>query len=106
MLGQSSPSPLSCGDFFISIPQFFLQKPSSKIFLNFRRYKTAEIPFIIITMGRIDKIIINCSDSDWGDAEVIDEWHRERGWDGIGYHYIICNGRPKNRTFTTFWRDS
>ncbi len=40
----------------------------------------------------IDSIIIHCSDSDWGDFTAIDEWHRERGWDGCGYHYIITNG--------------
>lgn len=22
-------------------------------------------------------------------AEEIDQWHRERGWSGIGYHYVI-----------------
>lgn len=22
-------------------------------------------------------------------VEVIDEWHKERGWDGVGYHYVI-----------------
>ena len=36
-----------------------------------------------------DKIIIHCSDSSFGDAETIDRWHKERGWDGIGYHYVI-----------------
>jgi N-acetyl-anhydromuramyl-L-alanine amidase AmpD len=24
---------------------------------------------------------------------MIDEWHRARGWAGIGYHYVICNGK-------------
>lgn len=22
-------------------------------------------------------------------AKMIDQWHRDRGWDGIGYHYVI-----------------
>ena len=22
--------------------------------------------------------------------DEIDRWHRERGWDGIGYHYVVC----------------
>jgi len=43
-------------------------------------------------MKEIKKIIIHCSDSDFGSASVIDEWHKERGWDGIGYHYVITNG--------------
>lgn len=38
------------------------------------------------------EIIIHCSDSEWGDVEVIDEWHKERGWSGIGYHFVILNG--------------
>lgn len=25
------------------------------------------------------------------DRDVIDRWHRERGWSGIGYHYVIIN---------------
>jgi len=43
-------------------------------------------------MREIDKIIIHCSDSGFGDAATIDGWHKERGWDGIGYHYVILNG--------------
>lgn len=37
-------------------------------------------------------IVVHCSDSRWGSAEVIREWHRARGWDDIGYHYVISNG--------------
>ncbi len=40
----------------------------------------------------IDSIIIHCSDSEWGNMAVIDDWHSQRGWDGIGYHAVICNG--------------
>jgi len=43
-------------------------------------------------MKEIKKIIIHCSDSDFGSASVIDGWHKKRGWDGIGYHYVITNG--------------
>jgi len=29
----------------------------------------------------------------WTTVRDIDKWHRERGWDGIGYHFVIkCNG--------------
>lgn len=45
-------------------------------------------------MRTISQIILHCSDSRFGNAELIDAWHRERGWDGIGYHYVICNGHP------------
>ena len=44
----------------------------------------------------INKIIVHCSDSPWGDAEVIDGWHKERGWSGIGYNAVILNGYRKN----------
>jgi len=39
------------------------------------------------------KIIIHCSDSNFGTANLIDSWHKARGWKGCGYHYIITNGR-------------
>ena len=37
-------------------------------------------------------IVIHCSDSPQGrgdNAETIDRWHKERGWSGIGYHFVI-----------------
>lgn len=52
-------------------------------------------------------IVIHCSDSPQGrgdDASTIDRWHKERGWSGIGYHYVILEdgtiqcGRPLGKT--------
>lgn len=52
---------------------------------------------------KINKIVIHCSDTPNGrpdTAEDIHRWHQEKGWDGIGYHYVIevdgqvRNGRP------------
>lgn len=43
-------------------------------------------------MRAIRKIIVHCSDSDFGDVREIDRWHRERGFSLIGYHYVLCNG--------------
>lgn len=43
-------------------------------------------------MRKIDKIIIHCSATPEGrDYTVadIDRWHKQRGWNGIGYHYVI-----------------
>jgi len=41
---------------------------------------------------KINKIIIHCSatppDMNIGVKEI-DRWHKERGWKGIGYHYVI-----------------
>jgi N-acetylmuramoyl-L-alanine amidase len=50
---------------------------------------------------KINNIIIHCSDSSFGTAKTINDWHKERGFgakgiDGkvynIGYHYVINNG--------------
>ena len=44
------------------------------------------------TLFKPDAIVVHCSASDWGDAEVFRRWHRERGWSDIGYHAVILNG--------------
>lgn len=46
-------------------------------------------------MRDISKIIIHCSDSEFGDATLIDSWHKERSFKKIGYHYVILNGCSK-----------
>jgi len=52
----------------------------------------------------IERVILHCSDSPHGrgdDAETIHRWHLERGWDGVGYHWVIVEsgevqaGRPE-----------
>lgn len=45
-----------------------------------------------------EKAIIHHTDSPcWTTAKHIDDWHKERGWDGIGYHYVIkCDGTIEN----------
>lgn len=49
-------------------------------------------------MRTIDTIIVHCAATrpEWGEGQTadwkrdqIDAWHRERGWTGIGYHYVI-----------------
>lgn len=37
-------------------------------------------------------IIIHHSDSLFGSAALIDKWHRARGFDELGYHFVIGNG--------------
>lgn len=45
-------------------------------------------------------MFLHCSASEHGDVERIREWHLERGWKDIGYHYVILKdgtvevGRP------------
>lgn len=60
------------------------------------------------TMRHLDKkrvkyIVVHCSATMPGqqcDAETIDRWHRQRGWEMIGYHYVVLtdgrveHGRP------------
>lgn len=54
--------------------------------------------------NQVKYLIVHCSDSPHGrgdNAETIHRWHLARGWDGIGYHYVITedgtieNGRPE-----------
>jgi hypothetical protein len=35
------------------------------------------------------KVVVHHTDSHDVDAKTIDKWHKERGWDGIGYHYVV-----------------
>lgn len=52
---------------------------------------------------RVKYIVVHCSATSPGqhvNAEVIDRWHRNRGWQMIGYHYVVLpdgtieHGRP------------
>lgn len=52
----------------------------------------------------IKHIVVHCSATKEGEhftAEDIHRWHKERGWSGIGYHYVVLldgtieNGRPE-----------
>jgi len=43
-------------------------------------------------MRTINKIIIHCSATQEGrdlDAAEINRWHLKKGWNGIGYHYVV-----------------
>ncbi len=53
-----------------------------------------------ISMRTITQIIIHCTDSEFGNAELIDRWHRRRGWNGIGYHFVILNGYINSDAWT------
>ncbi|WP_420151874.1 N-acetylmuramoyl-L-alanine amidase [Spirosoma sp.] len=37
-------------------------------------------------------IVLHFTASTFGDRQQIDQWHKENGWSGIGYHYVIMNG--------------
>lgn len=43
-------------------------------------------------MRQITALVVHCSATPAGKpfrAADIDRWHREKGWDGIGYHFVI-----------------
>lgn len=43
-------------------------------------------------MRKIDKIIVHCTATPMGrkiTVKDVDRWHKQRGWKGIGYHYLI-----------------
>ena len=37
-------------------------------------------------------IVVHHSAGPEGNAAVFDQWHRQRGWDELGYHFVIGNG--------------
>lgn len=37
-------------------------------------------------------IVIHHSASDIGSLGKLDQWHKDKGWDGCGYHFVIGNG--------------
>jgi len=37
-------------------------------------------------------IVVHHSASDKGGAKIFHEWHQGRGWDELGYHFVIGNG--------------
>lgn len=43
---------------------------------------------------RIKRIVVHCSDSEWGTALTIAQWHIARGFRTIGYHAVVCNSYP------------
>lgn len=45
-------------------------------------------------MQRLNNIIMHCSDSNFGCVREIRNWHLERGWRDIGYHFVVMNGFP------------
>lgn len=48
------------------------------------------------------EIIAHCSDSEFGNGILIDKWHRQRGWSGIGYHLVILNGRITSKIYNKY----
>lgn len=49
-------------------------------------------------MKKWQGIVIHCSDSNFGDALVVDGWHKQRDWSGIGYNFVITNGKKTSKS--------
>jgi hypothetical protein len=47
-------------------------------------------------------VVVHCSDSSFGNAILIDGWHKLRGWIGIGYHLVILNGAITSKVFNKY----
>jgi hypothetical protein len=48
--------------------------------------------FVSICHARVitkKAIIHHTASPSWTTVEHIDQWHKENGWDGIGYHFVI-----------------
>ena len=41
---------------------------------------------------KVKKAIYHISKSRYGNVLTIDQWHKQRGWSGVGYNLIILNG--------------
>lgn len=52
--------------------------------------------------SKVKYIIIHCSDSHYGNKQLIDEWHNARGWNGCGYHYVITNCYPTRALYEAY----
>lgn len=54
-------------------------------------------------LGAVEYIVIHHTDSGDVPVETIDNWHVNRGWSGVGYHYIVRKngdvekGRPDDK---------
>lgn len=56
-----------------------------------KSYDKHKVP-VLKSRRRINHIVVHCSATPEGksfDASDIDRWHRQRGWSGIGYNYVI-----------------
>ena len=61
---------------------------------------------IKVMARKINEIIVHCTATQEGKnfkAADIDRWHRQKGWDGIGYHHVVDldgtvePGRPESK---------
>ena len=49
---------------------------------------------LLLDSDNVTWVVLHCSASHYGDLATVDQWHRDRGWSGVGYHWIITNSYP------------
>lgn len=73
---------------------------------QYKKYPLEDDGVVVLGKRRINEIILHCAATHEGQnytVEDITQWHKARGWDTIGYHYVIYidgslhNGRDINK---------
>jgi hypothetical protein len=54
---------------------------------------------ILLDPDAVRYIILHCSASHYGDVKVIEDWHKQRGWSGCGYHWVVTNCYPERDNY-------
>ncbi len=44
--------------------------------------------------NKVQWVVLHMSASQYGNVETFRNWHLDRGWDDIGYHWVITNCYP------------
>ena len=81
------------------VPVILLPIALSAMWLGWRLHRRPAVPLGVESAwmpehpsDRWECIVIHHSASDFGGAARIDQWHKARGWDELGYHFVIGNG--------------
>jgi len=48
-------------------------------------------------------VVLHCSDSSYGNAELLGSWHRAKGWNELGYHFVVLNGKIDTNPYDSFY---
>lgn len=54
----------------------------------------------LLNPANVKYIILHCSASEYGAVALFDSWHKAKGWNSIGYHWIITNCYPLHTNWT------
>ena len=57
----------------------------------------------VVLYARRMKVIIHCSASNFGNAALIDSWHRQKGFSRVGYHFVILNGMIGHKKYHDYF---